>query len=166
MAYLLDANVFIQAKRLHYAMDFCPAFWDWIVRENGAGRVYSIDKVGDELVHGSDALSQWAKNLGRGFFLPLDQVVVDAMPKVGAWVKGRPYRQAAVNAFLQEADYYLIAYALAHKHDLVTHEVPGDGVKQVKIPEVCIGLGIRSLSPFQMLRREQARFILGPPPAQ
>lgn len=26
--YLLDANVFIQAKNLHYGMDFCPAFWE------------------------------------------------------------------------------------------------------------------------------------------
>ena len=25
--YLLDANVFIQAKNLHYGFDFCPAFW-------------------------------------------------------------------------------------------------------------------------------------------
>ena len=25
MAYLLDANVFIQAKNLHYGFDFCPA---------------------------------------------------------------------------------------------------------------------------------------------
>jgi len=24
MAYLLDANVFIEAKRRHYGMDFCP----------------------------------------------------------------------------------------------------------------------------------------------
>ena len=31
MAYLLDANVFIQAKNLHYGFDFCPAFWDWLV---------------------------------------------------------------------------------------------------------------------------------------
>ena len=30
MAYLLDSNVFIEAKRLHYGFDFCPAFWDWI----------------------------------------------------------------------------------------------------------------------------------------
>ncbi|MFP4387858.1 MAG: DUF4411 family protein, partial [Desulfococcaceae bacterium] len=25
MTYLLDANVFIQAKNLHYGLDFCPA---------------------------------------------------------------------------------------------------------------------------------------------
>jgi hypothetical protein len=31
MAYVLDANVFISAKNLHYGLDFCPAFWDWII---------------------------------------------------------------------------------------------------------------------------------------
>ena len=31
MAYLLDANVFIAAKNLHYSLDFCPAFWDWLI---------------------------------------------------------------------------------------------------------------------------------------
>jgi len=27
MSYLLDSDVFIQAKNLHYGLDFCPAFW-------------------------------------------------------------------------------------------------------------------------------------------
>lgn len=27
MAYLLDADVLIQAKNRHYGFDFCPAFW-------------------------------------------------------------------------------------------------------------------------------------------
>ena len=39
MIYLLDANVFIQAKNLHYGFDFCPAFWDWLIAENAAGKV-------------------------------------------------------------------------------------------------------------------------------
>jgi hypothetical protein len=38
MAYLLDANVFIQAKNLHYGMDFCPAFWDWLLDANRKGK--------------------------------------------------------------------------------------------------------------------------------
>ncbi len=37
MSYLLDANVLIAAKRLHYGFDFCPAFWDWLVQQNGCG---------------------------------------------------------------------------------------------------------------------------------
>lgn len=36
--YLLDANIFIQAKNLHYGFDFCPAFWDWGVVQNEAGK--------------------------------------------------------------------------------------------------------------------------------
>lgn len=28
--YLIDTNVFIQAKNLHYGFDFCPAFWEWL----------------------------------------------------------------------------------------------------------------------------------------
>ncbi len=49
MAYLLDANVFIAAKNLHYGLDFCPAFWDWLVAGNESERVFSIEKVGDEV---------------------------------------------------------------------------------------------------------------------
>ncbi|MFW7345759.1 MAG: hypothetical protein ACODTU_06710 [Pigmentiphaga sp.] len=29
---------------------------------------------------------------------------------------------------------------------------------------MCIGLGVDFMSPYQMLRREQARFVLGPTP--
>ncbi len=52
MAYLLDANVFMQAKNLHYGLDFCPAFWDWLVEANAALSVFSIEKVGDEIAAG------------------------------------------------------------------------------------------------------------------
>jgi hypothetical protein len=52
MAYLLDANVFIQAKNLHYGLDFCPAFWDWLLAGNASGTVFSIEKVEDEIKAG------------------------------------------------------------------------------------------------------------------
>ncbi len=57
MAYLLDANAFIAAKNLHYGFDFCPAFWDWLIESNAAGRLYSIEKVGDEVQALADDLS-------------------------------------------------------------------------------------------------------------
>jgi len=68
MPYLLDANVFIQASRLHYGMDFCPAFWDWLREQHEAERVFSIEKIADELAAGTDELSQWAEQRGRAFF--------------------------------------------------------------------------------------------------
>ena len=43
MAYLLDTNVFIQAKNLHYGFGFCPAFWDWLIANNATQHVFSIE---------------------------------------------------------------------------------------------------------------------------
>ena len=161
MAYLLDANVFIQAKNLQYGFDFCPAFWDWLVMENSKGQVFSIEKVGDELLAGADELSSWATARGAGFFLPPDPQVLPALATVSSWVTGQGYEPAAVNTFLQLADYYLIAHARAHGHTVVTHEIPSDSVRKVKIPNVCIGLGIKFMTPYEMLRAEKARFVLG-----
>jgi len=71
MAYLLDANVFIQAKNLHYGLDFRPAFWEWLIAQNHAGNVFSIEKVGDEVQALEDDLPAWAGARGGGFFLPV-----------------------------------------------------------------------------------------------
>jgi len=108
MAYLLDANVFIAAKNLHYGLDFCPA-------------------------------------LGA----------------VSAWARSQQYEPAAVSTFLQVADYYLVAQAHAGRHTVVTHEIPSASKRKIKIPDACIGLNIKYMTPFEMLRRERARFILG-----
>lgn len=42
-----------------------------------------------------------------------------------------------------------------------THEVPADTARKVKIPNACIGLGVSCMNPYEMLRRERARFVLG-----
>lgn len=68
MSYLLDSDVFIQAKNLHYGLDFCPAFWDWMIASNTAGLVFSTEKVGDEIDAGGDELSEWAEDRGDSFF--------------------------------------------------------------------------------------------------
>ena len=75
MAYLLDSDTFIQAKNLHYGLDFCPGFWDWIVREHAANRVFSIEKVGDELEAGTDELATWAHARGATASLPEEVAV-------------------------------------------------------------------------------------------
>lgn len=165
MAYLLDANVFIQAKNLHYGMDFCPAFWDWLVREHASGKVISIAMIGDELTAGSDTLATWATERGEDFFVPPDPTVVPALGRVSAWVTTQPqYEPAAVSTFLQNADHMVVAHALAHGHTVVTHEKPENSKRIVKIPSPCVALGVRYMTPHQMLRHEQARFLLGAQP--
>ena len=159
--YLLDANVFIQAKNLHYGFDFCPAFWEWLIVQNSAGRVGSIEKVSDELVGGSDELADWATARGKAFFVAPDDAVLPALGSVSTWATGQNYEAAAIATFLQVADYWLVAHALAHGCIVVTHEVPSDSIRKIKIPNACIGLRIACVTPYEMLRRERARFVLG-----
>jgi hypothetical protein len=161
VAYLLDADVFIQAKNLHYGFDFCPAFWAWIDEMHSAGTVFSIEKVGDELKAGGDDLADWTTHRPE-FFLKPDSAIVPSLQAVSHWASSGAYPAAAVNMFLQVADYYLIAHAHAHQHIVVTHEVVAHGTKKIKIPNACIDLGVKCMTPFEMLRLERARFVLGP----
>jgi hypothetical protein len=161
MVYLLDANVFIEAKNRYYGFDFCPAFRDWIDDRHAAGTVFSTESVGDELVGGGDELATWAQQRLGAFFVSPDPAVVPSLHATSAWANGAGYEPAAVSTFLQAADYYLIAQTHAHGHVVVTHEIPGTSSKRIKIPDACINLGVRTMTPFAMLRAERSLFILG-----
>ena len=150
MAYLLDANVFIQAKNLHYGFDFCPAFWEWLVVQNGAGVVFSIERVEDEVMAMADELSQWAGQRGNGFFLRPDAAALPALTRVSTWATSQQYQPAAVNTFLQVADFYLVGQALARGDTVVTHEIASTSTKKIKIPDACIGLGIHHMTPYEL----------------
>jgi hypothetical protein len=161
MAYLLDANVFISAKNLHYGLDFCPVFWQWLDDRNLAGTVFSVEKVGDEVQAGADDLAIWAASRGARLFLPVSPGVVPSLAAVSAWATAQSYDPAAVSTFLSIADYYLVSQAHAGAHTVVTHEKPAASPRKIKIPDACIGLGIRCITPYEMLRNERARFVLG-----
>ena len=158
---LLDTNVFIRAKNLHYGFDFCPAFWDWLIDKNQSDEVGGIEKAGDELVAGQDDLSDWAQARGRAFFAPPDKVVIPALGRVSTWTTGQQFEPAAIATFPQVADYWLVGHALAHQCTVVTHEAPSTSVRKIKIPNVSVGLGVTCVSPYEMLLRERARFVIG-----
>ena len=162
MAYILDADVFIQAKNLHYGFDFCPAFWDWLIRQNQAGEVFSIERVGDELLAGDDELAKWTRARGNAFFVSPDATIFPALEQVSTWITGQNYDQSAISTFFQVADYYLVAQGYAGRHTVVTHEIPSVSERKIKIPNVCIGLSIKCVTPYEMLRNQRARFVLEP----
>ncbi len=80
MPYLLDADVFIRAMNLHYGLDFCPAFWDWFIKNNLNGKVFSVEKVECEVLAVKDELSEWAGSRGSGFFLRPDSSTFPSYP--------------------------------------------------------------------------------------
>ena len=158
---MLDANVFISAKNLHYGFDFCPAFWDWLVRANTQGRVFSIERIGGELKAGDDQLAEWAEQPGDSFFLKPTAEMPVSLATISNWVVGKGYETAAIDEFLQVADYYLAAHALAGGYTVVTHEIRSTSKRRIKLPDVCAGLNVQCRTPFQMLSRERALFVLG-----
>lgn len=160
MAYLLDTDVFIRAKNLHYGLDFCPAFWDWLSARNEEGRLFSIEKVSDEIQAGQDELATWAEESGPRFFLKPDSTVFPSFTAVSDWAQNQACSRSAVDTFLQVADDYLVAQAHAGSHTVVTHERPSDSTRKIKIPNACIGLDVKVMTPFEMLRVERARFVL------
>lgn len=101
---------------------------------------------------------------GLSLFLKPDPKLLTALGTVSAWAAGQSYEPAAVNTFLLVADYYLVAHALAYSYTVVTHEIASTSTKKIKIPDACIGLGIKCVTPYEMLRTARARFILGPTP--
>ncbi|MGD9598656.1 MAG: DUF4411 family protein [Steroidobacteraceae bacterium] len=160
MSYLLDANVFISAKNLHYGLDFCPAFWEWLIHGANTRAVFSIDKVADELEAVADELTEWACGPGETLFRKTPAALAPQFTQVSTWATSQQYTPAAVNQFLQAADFYLVAHALAGQHIVVTNEVISPSPHRIKIPNACIGLGVRFMTPYQMLRIEKARFVL------
>ena len=175
--YLLDANVLIQAHRLHYKHIFCPAFWDWIEIRSTYGYVKSVDAIREEILRPrkkkrrqdqednqqqNDWLSEWARKLGSDFFLKPDMAAVEAHVEVADWVAARDFAPASMHNFFR-ADSYLIAHTLAHNDIVVTHEkLVGSDSKQVKIPNVCDGLGVCHTDPFSMLSLSGVQFVLPP----
>jgi hypothetical protein len=158
--YLLDTNVFVTSKNSHYGFDFAPGFWDWIDRAHAAGAICSLDKVKDELDAVQDELTTWAA-ARVPLFLAMDQAAIASIQQLAAWVNASNYRPGAKAAFLSVADHQLIAFAHAHGHTVVTHELSEpQNRRKIKIPDACAQMNVPCINLFEVLRAEKARLVL------
>jgi hypothetical protein len=159
--YLLDSDVFIDAKNRHYGFDIVPAFWDWLVQTHGAGRVFTVERCALEVIAGGDDLADWMKARSPTFAIKPTADDQAALQMVSQWANSAGFRQGAVAQFLAAGDYFLVAQALSLGYTVVTQEEPAPlSQKKIKIPDACQAVGVQWTSPFQMLRAEGARFTL------
>lgn len=158
MSFLVDTNIFVDAHRRYYGFDIVPSFWKFLDQQFASYDLVSIKPVLEELKAGNDALADWAKNRPL-FFKEIDDATIQAMIQIADWVEGQSYTQSAVDEFLSVADFYLVAFAAAHCHTVVTHEQPSPGAKKrVLIPNVCDAFGVRYVDTFQIIRTFGASF--------
>ncbi len=162
--YLVDSDALITAKDLYYAFDLCPGFWKSLLHYHREGRVFSIDRVRNELLMGrsNEDLVQWVKNdVPDEFFLPVD---TDELARVYAeimmWVQRHPdYFDHAKAKFATGADGWLVACARVWGATVVTNEQPApESRRDVKLPDVCDEFRVLRQDTFVMLRALGVRF--------
>lgn len=163
-SYLLDANVFIQARQTYYGFDICPGFWLALKRQHKGKRVCSVDKVKSELVAVEDDLKHWVQKEAPDTFFKgtADRKVSGAFKDIVNWVQ--PEQQFVPEAkaeFSSVADGWVVAYARANGLVVVTHEEYAPTVKKkVPIPNVCMEFQVQYCNTFQMLRDLKEQFVL------
>lgn len=158
--YLLDANIFIDAKNSAYGMDFCPAFWDWLLLKHSQGFLGSVDAVKNELLARQDELTPWASTAPSDFFQQPTSSVLGVLGQIANYIATKGYPPAEKNRFLSKADPFLIAHAKAGNHIVVTHEKAAPNSKKIKIPDVCSVFGVACCSIYDVIRASKARFVL------
>ena len=162
--YLVDSDVLITAKNLYYAFDLCPGFWKSLLHYHGEGRIFSVDRVRNELLAGrsDEDLFQWVKNdVPEKFFLPVDTGELARVYKeIMMWVQRHPsYADHAKAKFATGADGWLVACAQVRGATVVTNEQPAPASrKDVKLPDVCDEFQVPRQNTFVMLRALGAQF--------
>lgn len=159
--YLLDANIFIEAKNRYYRFEIVPSFWAWLDAQQQQGNLASIEMVCQELSRGNDELARWARARAQGgWFLPENDVATQQLfRQIVQWVVTQSFTQPAINEFLACSDPWLIAKASTLNAIVVTHETYDANVKRkVKIPNVCRQFHVPTIDTFELLSRLQARF--------
>lgn len=161
--YLLDANVFIEAKNFYYRFDTFPGFWEWLDVEQAKDTLGSIQPIHDELLKGNDELAAWIKDRkDSGWFLAVDDVPTQQyLAEIAVWVMEQPYKESAKPEFLGGGDPWLIAKAKTIGATVVTQETfDAQSKKKVKIPNVCRAFNVTYINTFDLLRQTGATFAL------
>jgi hypothetical protein len=164
--YLLDANILIEAQKRYYGFDLCPGFWDAVVRHHHANRVFSIDRVKNEIARGKDELTEWIGSEAPDtlFKMTDNAAVAGQFRRMVAWVQGEgQYKEEAKAEFATVADGWLIACAKAEGLIVVSEEVYNPDVrKKVPIPNVCRQFDVEYVNTFDMLRELKIQFVERP----
>ena len=170
-AYCLDSDVLISAHRRFYPFDVFPGFWNILEEEGRAGRVKIPLAVYDELVEGSenDKLEQWVRINKKILVAEPDPPIVEKFSEIVNFVS-QNYEPQHVQKFLGDADPFVIATAWAKGMVVVTFEtiknetrdkITGKIKGKIKIPNICIHLGVPNITFTEMLRDFGVKFILG-----
>lgn len=157
--YILDTSLFTQAYRSYYAFDIARSFWDYLIRLANQGIITSVDKVYDEIERGKDDLYKWVQQkLPSQIFCNTDNSseVLKNYQSLISWSSfNTQFTDNAKTEFAQyeEADAWVIAFALANRLTVISQEAFNANIKRkIPIPNVCREFNVRHIDTFTFLR--------------
>jgi predicted nucleic acid-binding protein len=152
--YCLDTNVLIEAWNKYYSMSLCPEFWEILDDLARRGIIFCTMEVKKEIQKADDGLSNWVGTRPHIFKEVTEDVQANLriiLEKHGRLVDSSRGRSTA--------DPWVIAHANSEKAVVVTKEgIEKTGSKRIKIPNVCIDLGIAWMDDFQFFNEVGMKF--------
>jgi len=161
MIYLLDSNIFFQASNHYYGMDICPGFWDFLLDLADKGRLLIIDEVIRALAKDNN-LKKWVHEHGKRFSMSTDKIDTLKIGDLTSYIKMSQFQPNVKKDFLISDNFYIVAFALTSKEEcaIVSLDSYDTFTNKIKLPNVCKELKIEHKSLYQMLRDENACFVL------
>ncbi len=159
MRYIIDSNIFIQAKNRDYPFEFFPGIWEWFDQKIVSHDFLLLKPVYDELSSGNDSLADWVTQR-RSYVTDLNEDCYRQIGIIAEHVRTTYPDPKCWPGFLDVADAKLIAYAAANQSVIVTNELAKISCKKPKIPAVSAAVGIKCLSLLELFQATQPRFIL------
>ncbi len=162
ITYYLDSNVYIQSHRIEYANDIVPGFWNWLDYLAAEQCIISPSFVYKELTDNKadDFLSHWAKDRkASDIFLDPSSDIQTKFSEIANYVS-QSYDAKNSEIFLQKADAWVVAYAVAMNYTVVTQETytQDPRAKRIKIPNICRVFGVNYIDTYTFLRKTGAQF--------
>lgn len=152
--YCLDSNVFIHAWNEYYTQEQCPDYWEILDGLARQGRIFCCDEVRREIEKHDDGLCRWLKarpHFVQSISLDIQKCVRDILQQYPLLVNSKKDRSMA--------DPWVVAHAMACGAVVVTKEMPAAGrSKNPKIPDVCMGMGVKYINDFQFNQEVNIRF--------
>ncbi len=153
--YVIDTSSLIEAWRRYYAPDIAPTFWRHLYLYNYLGQIAIIDRVKNEINRGTGNLSVL---MNRLTIVPTNgNNILNEYQNIMKWASRQmQYTLAAKSNFARfdNADAWIIAYAISGNHIVVSEEKPAPQSKNsIKIPDVCKVFRVVHIDTFEMMRQ-------------
>lgn len=160
MRYIIDSNSFITPHRGYSPIDVAKSLWSKLSTLASDHKIYSLDKVREELYLHDDELKSWIQaNMPRDYFLMSDHAeVIVKLQEIITWASTHTfYTSKAKQKFLRmdKADIYLVAFAAVAPDEwtIVSMERPAPrNAGEIKLPDACAMFGVRCVMLQDMFR--------------